>query len=279
MRRLRSLLHSVGTRLRPVRSVARKILRPFAGIARDLIGLVPALVVAAGVFLIAAGLFNYLQPAEVQPTATPTSLVAVATPTATLTLTPSGSISPSSSAVTGGAVATRIVIPALKIDLPIVHSPQNEQFPLCNAAEYLTLDREYAFPGLPQATYLYAHARTNMFLPLLTTSKVNNGKAMIGMSVEVYTDDNQRHIYEITQVIRHVADKSSSLDRPLSARTDELWLQTSEGPFETSTKLQVLATPVGVLAADYASAHPAGKGNVCPDAPRCTAANQGGCRR
>jgi hypothetical protein len=278
MRRLRSLLRSVGTRLRPVRSVARKILHPFGGIARDLIGLVPALVVAAGVFLIAAGLFNYLQPAEVQPTATPTD-IALATPSPSFSLAPSGSVSPSSSAVTGAAVATRIVIPALRIDLPIVHSPQNEQFPLCNAAEYLTLDREYAYPGLPQATYIYAHARTNMFLPLLTTSKQNNGQAMIGMSVEVYTADNQRHIYEISQVIRHVADKSSSLDRPLSAKTDELWLQTSEGPFETSTKLQVLATPVGVLAADYASAHPTSQGNVCPDAPRCTAANQGGCRR
>ena len=101
-----------------------------------------------------------------------------------------------------GAPATRVVIPALGIDLPVVTSPPNEHFPLCNVAEYLVLGRALAYPGLPQATYLYAHARTGMFLPLLTQSQVNNGAAMIGMWVEVYTDDNQRHVYEISQVIR-----------------------------------------------------------------------------
>ena len=278
MRRLRSLLHSPGARLRPLGSIARRILRPVAGVAKDLFGLVPALVVAAGVFLIAAGLFNYLQPAAAQPAVTP-SPVAQVTASPSFTIAPSGSVAPSSSASATGAVATRVAIPALRIDLPVVHSPVNEQFPLCNAAEYLTLDRSFAYPGLPQATYLYAHARTNMFLPLLTYSQHNNGQAMLGMSIEVYTADNQRHIYEITKVIRHVPDLPSSLDRPLGAKTDELWLQTSEGPLETSTKLQILALPVGVLAADPTAAHPTAQGNVCPDAPRCKAANQGGCRR
>ncbi len=233
---------------------------------------------AAGVFLIAAGLFNYLQPAEVQPT--PSALIAA--PSASgpvLTIVPSGSVSPSGSAHTAAALATRIVIPALNIDLPIVNSPQNERFPLCNAAEYFTLGKVFGYPGLPQATYLYAHARTGMFLPLLTASQRNDGPSMVGLTVEVYTADDQRHFYEITQVIRRVPPVSKSLDRPLGAKTDELWLQTSEGPHESSTKLQVLAMPFGVLAADHAAAHPTAQGNVCPDAPRCTAANQGGCRR
>ena len=170
------------------------------------------------------------------------------------------------------------MIQALGIDLPIVASPPNEQFPLCNAAEYLTLDRVLGYPGLPQATYLYAHARTGMFLPLLTTSRVDNGASMFGMWVEVYTDDNQRHVYEITEVHRGVSVSPSSLDRALAAKTDQLWLQTSEGPKESSSKLQVVALPIGEVAASAADAHPAGKGNVCPDAPRCTRSNQSGCR-
>lgn len=271
MRSARSLLTGPAALL-------RLILRPFRGILADLLGLTPALVVGAGVFLIAAGLFNYLQPAEVDPTPSP-SIVAALTAGPSPTIATSGSVSPSGSAQTAGGIATRVVVRALNIDLPVVNSPQNEQFPLCNAAEYMTLDKVFAYPGLPQATYLYAHARTGMFLPLLTYSQRNNGQAMIGMSVEVYTADDQLHVYEITDVIRGVPPTYSALDRPLGAKTDELWLQTSEGPKENSTKLQVLAMPVGVLAASYADAHPTGKGNVCPDAPRCTAANQGGCRR
>ena len=122
------------------------------------------------------------------------------------------------------------------------------------------LDKPLAYPGLPQSTYLYAHARTNMFLPLLTQSMVKNGAAMIGMWVEVYTNDDQRHIYQISQVLRHVSGSAA--------------LSTADA----ATKLQVVAQPVGVIAASQADAHPAGKGNVCPDAPRCKAPGNTGCR-
>jgi mevalonate pyrophosphate decarboxylase len=106
---------------------------------------------------------------------------------------------------------------------------------------------------------------------------VKNGAAMIGMWVEVYTNDDQRHIYQISQVLRHVSG-SAALSTADAATTDQLWLQTSEGPFESSTKLQVVAQPVGVIAASQADAHPTGKGNVCPDAPRCKAPGNTGCR-
>lgn len=150
---------------------------------------------------------------------------------------------------------------------------------MCNAAEFLVLgDKPLGYPGLPQATYLYAHARVKMFLPLLTQSQTRNGAAMIGMWVEVYTNDDQRHVYQITQVIRHVSG-SAALARAADATSDQLWLQTSEGPYETSTKLQVVAEPVGVIAATQAAAHPASKGNVCPDAPICQTSSSSGCRR
>ena len=44
-------------------------------------------------------------------------------------------------------------------------------YPLCDAAQYFRADA-LGQPGQGRATYLYAHARTGMFLPLLTASKV-----------------------------------------------------------------------------------------------------------
>jgi hypothetical protein len=255
----------------------RSIIRPIAHLSGDLLGLVPALLAGAGVFLIVAGLFYYLQP--VAAASSPTASAGPSEPIAVYSLPPRVSPGPSGSPKIQAAIATRIEVPALGIDLPVVTSPPNEQFPLCNAAEYLTLDKALAYPGLPQATYLYAHARKNMFLPLLTASKVNAGAAMLGMWVEVYTDDNQRHIYEITRVLRHVSG-SVALEEAAAAKSDELWLQTSEGPVGDQNKLQVVAEPIpGMLAASQADAHPTGKGNVCPDAPICTTSDGGGCRK
>jgi hypothetical protein len=255
----------------------RSIIRPIARLSGSLLGLIPALLAGAGVFLIVAGLFYYLQPVAAESSA-PASAGTFG-PIAVYSLPPRVSPGPSGIAKTQEAIATRIAVPALGIDLPVVTSPPNEQFPLCNVAEYLSLDKAFAYPGLPQSTYLYAHAQKGMFLPLLTASKVEDGAAMIGMWAEVYTDDDQRHIYEISQVIRGVPASASSLDRPLGATTDELWLQTSEGPRESSTKLLVLAKPIGVLAASQADAHPPGKGDVCPGAPTCKTSTASGCRR
>jgi hypothetical protein len=150
---------------------------------------------------------------------------------------------------------------------------------LCDVAEIFPLGHAQEAPGLPQALYVYAHAQAGMFLPLLTASQVNNGAAMIGMYVEVYTDDNQNHVYEITEVLRHGPYNSSLFDRALAATTDQLWLQTSEDSSASGTKLEVVAEPIGVIAATQAAAHPAGKGRVCPEgAPRCRVKGDSGCR-
>jgi len=267
MRRLHSLLASL----------YRPVMRPIGRAGGSLLGLVSALIAGAGVFLVVAGLFYYLQPVSAEPNATTTPMASVSV--APFSLPPLLSIAPSGSANVSAAIATRIVVPALSIDLPVVAPPRNEQFPLCNAAEYITIGQALGYPGLPQATYIYAHARTGgMFLPLLTQSKINNGAAMIGMWAEVYTADNQNHVYQITQIIRHVPDNSSAFDGALAAKADQLWLQTSEGPIGDPYKLQVVAEPIGVIAAAAADAHPAGKGNVCPDAPKCKTSTSGGCR-
>ena len=51
-------------------------------------------------------------------------------------------------------------------------------------------------------------------------------KKMLGMVVQVYTSDLKLHLYEIREYRLHVTD----LDGPLAATSEELWLQTSEGP-------------------------------------------------
>ena len=107
-------------------------------------------------------------------------------------------------------------------------------------------------PGQGSATYLYAHARQGMFLPLLNQSKIQNGKKMIGMVVEVWTSDDQRFLYEISEVRRHQTD----LDDAAKADHEQLWLQTSEGPAGTVGKLQVVAEYLSQEASDHASAHP-----------------------
>ena len=234
--------------------------------------LAPALLTAVGVTLVAAGLMNLGQPVEAggpgSSAAPPASLVPTPTPT------PGGSSSPGASTPSPGAstaspggsaspaapadrVATRVVIPALGIDLPVVKPPGGpDTYPLCNVAMYI---QELSQPGLPGATYLYAHARTGMFLPLLEQSKVNNGAAMIGMLVEVYTSDDRLFLYEITEVRRH----QLTLDAALAATESELWLQTSEGPNGTLEKLQVIARPLSSGPADPAQAHPVPKPVVC----------------
>jgi len=246
---------------------------------REALALLPALLAGAGVFLVVAGLFNYFAPSPSPgPTATPTPAAATSEP---FTLPPIASDGPSTApSQSPGAVATRLVVPALNIDLPVVAAGPNERYPLCDAAEWLVADRTYAYPGAAQPTYLYAHARDGMFGPFLEASMVDDGAALIGMWVELYSDDNQRHIYEITRVLRHVPNSPSFLAEVSAATTDQLWLQTSEGHADTSPKLQIVAMPVGVVAATSpADAHPTAAGTVCPDAPVCETADQTGCRR
>jgi glyoxylase-like metal-dependent hydrolase (beta-lactamase superfamily II) len=143
----------------------------------------------------------------------------------------SGTPDASAAADASTRVSTRVVVPALGIDLPIVKPPGGAStYPLCDVAMYI---QQLSQPGLPGATYLYAHARTGMFLPILTASKVDNGRRMIGMLVQVYTTDDQLYLYEVVQVRRHV----TTLDGALAEKRETLWLQTSEGPVGTLEKI------------------------------------------
>lgn len=222
----------------------------------------PAVLTALGVMFVAAGLLSYSSSAgPLEPGTSPDpTTVPSRTPSSLITFPP---LSPPSSASDGPSasptahVASRIVIPALGIDLPIVRPPGNDAtYPLCNVAEYI---QQLHQPGQAGATYIYAHARTGMFLPLLTQSQVNNGSGMLGDLVQVYTSDDQLYQYVISQVRRHVY----TLDAAIAETRETLWLQTSEGPHGTPNKLQVVATPLSVGPADHADANPTPHPVVC----------------
>jgi hypothetical protein len=228
--------------------------------------LLPSLLMASGVMLLAAGAFAYAPPIALSQPSTlgggdplfSTVPGPRATPIDIGPSTPPGSPTPSGLIV---AVATRIRIASLGIDLPVVPGdlavPGNEDlYPLCDVAMF---SPDFVQPGAAGTTYIYAHAQRGMFLPLLRASELNDGAALVGALVEVYTADSQLHLYEITTVKRHATDLSLAT----SASTEQLVLQTSEGPSGTVPKLQVAAKPVGVIPASQADAHPSAVPRVC----------------
>lgn len=187
---------------------------------------------------------------------------------ATVKATPAGRRSPEPprTTVADGSAAptpridaepTRVVVPALDIDLPIVRPRQDETFPLCDVAEFLPA---YGLPGLPGVTYLYGHARTGMFLPMLASSREHDGAEMVGMEVRLYTSDLFRRTYRITEVHRKVR----SLDVVNDLEGDALVLQTSETSHSSGTKLVVIARPTGQpTPATEASARPVPRPRTC----------------
>lgn len=219
--------------------------------------LIPAVITALGVTFLAAGLLQYTMPVEAQPgpsatpsIATPTIGVPTPTPDGSPDASPSGPASPTPAPA--DRTATRVVVGALGIDLPVMKQP-DPSYPACDVAMYI---EELGQPGQGRATYLYAHAQKGMFLPILNASKVNDGKAMIGMIVQVYTSDDRLFLYEVTQVRRH----QTTLDDAIKADTEQMWLQTSEAgrmpPGIIGPKVQLVAMPLSESPADPADAHP-----------------------
>lgn len=230
--------------------------------------LLPALLAAAGVTLIAAGLLAYDGSAvAVGPTPSAEPTIVSADPRGSLplpTLPPVGaSATPSPSAppsLDPNRVATRIVIAALGIDLPIVTARGGSTtYPQCDVAMYI---QELGQPGDGRATYIYAHARDGMFGPIYERAilrKSGGPTSMVGMVVQVYTSDDFVHEYLVTEVRLH----QLTLDDAIRATVEELWVQTSEGPRGTPGKTQLVAKPLIVLPADPAAAHPTARPVTC----------------
>jgi hypothetical protein len=177
---------------------------------------------------------------------------------------PAGAATPKSSAADSptprlDAEPTRVAIAALGIDLPVIRPRADETYPLCDVAEFLP---SYGLPGLPGVTYLYAHARTGMFLPLLLESRDDDGSALIGKEVELYSSDLFRRRYTITEVHRKVRD----LEVVNDLDGDALILQTSETSRSSGTKLVVVARPTDEPAlTSERAARPVPRPRVCED--------------
>jgi hypothetical protein len=244
-----------GTRVAPgVRSGA------MSGLARTRDRILPPAIIVSAVVGLAVGLMWFLGWAEtsvpVGPTVPPAAQPSIAQRAGP---SPSAGQDPD-------AVATRVVIRSLGIDLPVVSgavgSPGQgpDGYPPCDVAMYLP---DYVQPGQRGTTYLYAHARDGMFLPLLRGSERNDGADLLGTLVEVYTSDGRQHVYTISRVKRHALDFSLAQDIPRRSR--RLVLQTSEGPRGTVPKLQVLAEPVTTLQARPEDAHPSAVPRACYD--------------
>lgn len=150
--------------------------------------------------------------------------------------------------------ATRVRIPTQGIfgttmDLPIVRGPSG--YPYCNVAMYSGALNQPTEPGV---TFIYAHARKGMFLPLLNQWNKNKGVNMIGMSVYVYTSNSRVHRYVIDKV--RVA---KTMDGVFAVSNERIWLQTSTGPNYTYPKLFLEGRRVSTSTATYASSHPTAK--------------------
>ncbi len=218
--------------------------------------LLPALLTAFGVALLATGLNSYTTGVQPPP---PTQNLATYQPPATLSpvvVLPNGSDAAPGSSFPPDRVTTRIVIRRLGIDLPVMlQTSDYGEYPLCDVAMFLP---QLGQPGQGQATYLYAHAQTGMFLPLLEASLRNDGERMIGMAAEVYTSDDWRFVYTISEVRRH----TRSLDDAFHEKDERLWLQTSEGQ-GSAPKLQVVADFLSAEKADPKDSHPAAHPRIC----------------
>jgi len=246
---------------------------------------VPALLTAAGIALVAAGLLSYSAPADAVPPSAGDSglpMPSATDPLGLFSMPPLSTPYPSGS---GGAapsltptptptpdpskrVATRIVVSALGIDLPVVRTPPNNAFPYCDVAMYFdhktTPGVPFVQPGQTGTVFIFAHARTGMFLPLLTRSWTDNGSSMLGLLVRVYSSDDQAFIYKINQIIRHVPGGADLNSLPM--KDGELILQTSEGDAKTTatnTKLYVIAQSVSSLPVDDADANPVPHRRIC----------------
>jgi hypothetical protein len=221
--------------------------------------LIPAVITAIGVSLLAAGLMSYTTAVPPSPSGRPFATYEPPPSLDTGPITLPGASAPPSIEPTFPAdrVATRIVVRRMGIDLPVVlQTSKDGGFPLCDVAMYF---KSLGQPGEGRATYVYAHARDGMFLPLLEASQRNNGARMLGMTVEVYTSDSWLYVYSVTDVRRH----QTSLEDAVNAQSEQLWLQTSEGPIGTSEKLQVIAQFLSASPTDFKSAHPKPRPRVC----------------
>ena len=181
--------------------------------------------------LIAIGVWAVLRgdpPVAVQPSASP-SASAFATSRPPTTEVPTAP--PGPRAIPDGY---RVQMPRLRIDLPIKEGDLerdtvNQQTPE-HAAFHLP---RTAIPGEGSNSYLYAHARTGMFLSLW--------EAKEGDDVIIVAPDGKQLLYVVREV--HPRIPFNETKWVLPSPTERLTLQTSTGPNPQDPRFVVVALP------------------------------------
>jgi hypothetical protein len=143
--------------------------------------------------------------------------------------------------------ATRIVVSSLNISLPIIRGPNS--YPKCKVAMW---SPAVAQPREPGYTFIYAHARRGMFLPLLTKFRASGASGLIGRVVKVYTSDNKVSYYKIVSAKK----TQDSFGGAFSLSSERLRLQTSTGPNYTYPKLIADAVRYKTIASTKAASQP-----------------------
>jgi LPXTG-site transpeptidase (sortase) family protein len=187
-----------------------------------------ALLLAVGIALVAGG--GQPQTGPVAPVALPT-VSGSTTPALTASVAPTVSQTPTVGPIPDGY---RIQMPRLGIDLPItegdlVRDTVDQQTPEHFAFHFPGT----AIPGTFGNSYLYAHARTGMFLSLWN--------ARVGDQVTIKTPDGAELKFVVTEVHPRVPPTETSWIQP--AGDERLTLQTSTGPNRADPRFVVIAAP------------------------------------
>jgi LPXTG-site transpeptidase (sortase) family protein len=194
--------------------------------------------VLAGALLLAVGIVLLVgstlpRAGSVAPLAVPS---ASASPTPAPTTSAGSTTVASTPAPTVGPIPDgyRIGIPRLGIDLPIAEGNievdvVRQQTPEGFAFHFPGT----AIPGTFGNSYLYAHARTGMFLSLWN--------ARVGDQVTIKTPDGVELKFVVTEVHPRVPPADTSWLQPTG--DERLTLQTSTGPNSADPRFVVIAAP------------------------------------
>jgi LPXTG-site transpeptidase (sortase) family protein len=167
-------------------------------------------------------------PSPPSPTVAASTTSPTATPTGTATVSPTASPAP---AIPPGY---RVRIPRLAIDLPIAEGDLERDTVRQETPEKFAFHLPgTALPADGGNSYIYAHARTGMFLALWN--------ARVGDVVWLVTPDGRDLRYVVSEVHPRVPPTDVSWTAP--SASDRLTLQTSTGPNPGDPRFVVIALP------------------------------------
>ncbi len=194
--------------------------------------------VLAGVLLLAVGIA--LVAGTGLPRAGSVAPIALPSPSASATPAPTASagstiVSPTPAPTIGPIPdGYRIDLPRLGINLPIAEGDVERDVVIQKTPENFAFHFPgTAIPGTVGNSYLYAHARTGMFLSLWN--------ARIGDQVSITTPAGVELKFVVTEVHPRVPPADTSWLQP--SADERLTLQTSTGPNRDDPRFVVIAAP------------------------------------